>query len=113
MTLWGDRSIIQQLLSILFENAIKYSDERGKIRMDVRRRHGRIQIEVYNNCELEDDLDVERLFDRFYRPDSSRSEYTGGTGIGLSMAQAIVEAHGGEISVKCQKGREITFKVVL
>ena len=113
LMLWGDRSTIQQLLSILLENAIKYSNEGGKIRMDLRRRHGRIQIEVYNTCELESDLDVERWFERFYRPDSSRCEHTGGTGIGLSMAQAIVEAHGGDISVKCKKGKEIIFKVIL
>lgn len=113
LMLWGDRSMIQQLLSILLENAIKYSDEGGKIRMNLRRRHRRIQIEVYNTCELEGDLDVERWFDRFYRPDNSRSEHTGGTGIGLSIVQAIVETHGGKISVKCVKGREITFKVIL
>lgn len=113
LTLWGDRSTIQQLLSILLENAIKYSDEGGRIRMDIRRKYSRIQIEVYNTCKLDGDLDVERWFDRFYRPDGSRSQSTGGTGIGLSMAQAIVEAHGGEISVKCQKGKEIFFKVVI
>ena len=110
---FGDRNTIQKLLSILLDNAIKYSNPGGKIRMDIVRRRGRIQIEVYNTCELEKDVDVERLFDRFYRPDSSRSEHTGGTGIGLSMAQAIVEAHGGKLSVKCQKGKEIIFKVVL
>ena len=109
----GERSSIQRVLSILLENAIKYSDEGGKIRMTIRRRHGRIQIEVYNTCKLGGDPDVDRWFDRFYRPDSSRAENTGGTGIGLSIAQAIVEAHNGEISAKCQNGREITFKVVL
>lgn len=113
LMLWGDRSMIQQLLSILLENAIRYSDEGGMIRMDVGRRHGRIRIEVYNTCQLEADVDVQRWFDRFYRQDRSRSEKTGGTGIGLSMAQAIVEAHGGEISVKCHNRKEITFQVIL
>ena len=109
----GDCSTIQQLLSILLENAVKYSDEGGRIRMDIRRRYGRIWIEVYNTCELEDDSDVERWFDRFYRPDRSRCAHTGGTGIGLSMAQAIAEVHGGKISVRSQNGKEIIFKVVL
>lgn len=66
----GERSSIQRVLSILLENAIKYSDEGGKIRMTIRRRHGRIQIEVYNTCKLDGDPDVDRWFDRFYRPDS-------------------------------------------
>lgn len=109
----GDRSMIQKMLSILLENAVKYSDEGGMIRMDIYRRYGKNCIEVFNTCKLEDDSDVERWFDRFYRPDESRSVHTGGTGIGLSMAQAIVEAHGGKISVCSQKGKGITFRVIL
>ena len=56
---------------------------------------------------------MNRLFDRFYRMDESRSARTGGTGIGLSMAQAIAEAYGGKIEVKRAKGRGICFKVGL
>lgn len=113
LMLLGDRGSIQRLLSILLENAIMYSNEGGRIRMDIRKKHGKIRIEVYNTCELHEDPDVERWFDRFYRPDSSRSEHTGGTGIGLSMARAIVKAHNGEISAKCQDKKEIIFQVVL
>ena len=54
-------------------------------------------IEVFNTCSLPDGADLNRLFDRFYRMDESRSARTGGTGIGLSMAQAIAEAYGGGI----------------
>ncbi len=56
---------------------------------------------------------MERVFDRFYRLDESRSADGGGTGIGLSMAQAIAENHGGRIEVKSQSGKTIRFRAVL
>ena len=109
----ADRNSIQQLLSILLDNALKYSDEGGKIRLDIYRSHNRICMKVFNTCELQGITDLERLFDRFYRPDESRSTNTGGTGIGLSMAQAIVEAHGGKITVNSTDGKTIIFTVVI
>ena len=77
------------------------------------RRRGKVWIEVFNTCSLPDGADLNRLFDRFYRMDESRSARTGGTGIGLSMAQAIAEAYGGTIEVKRAKGQGICFKVGL
>ena len=73
----------------------------------------RLEMEAFNTCELQGITDLERLFDRFYRPDESRSTNTGGTGIGLSMAQAIVEAHGGKITVNSTDGKTIIFTVVI
>ena len=109
----ADRNSIQQLLSILLDNALKYSDEGGKIRLDIYRSHNRICMKVFNTCELQGITDLERLFDRFYRPDESRSTNTGGTGIGLSMAQAIVEAHGGKITVNSTDGKTSICTVVI
>ena len=109
----GDRSSFQQMLSILLDNAFRYSTPEGEIRLNIFRRHNKLYIEVYNTCELEDVKDLDRLFDRFYRPDESRSANTGGTGIGLSMAQAIVETHGGKITVKSTDGSSILFTVIL
>ena len=54
---------------------------------------------------------MDRLFDRFYRPDESRSRNTGGSGIGLSIAQAVADAHGTRIEVDSQDGTSIIFKV--
>ena len=109
----GDRNAVQQMLSILLDNAVRYSDEKGEIHLDIYRRMGRNCIEVYNTCTLPETLDPDRLFDRFYRADESRSDNTGGTGIGLSMAQAIAEAHGGRIEAKRSGGNGIRFKVIL
>ena len=109
----GDRSKIQQLLSILLENAIAYSDGNGDIVLNITRKSGRIHITVCNAFRFDKEPDVEHWFDRFYRPDQSRSIHTGGTGIGLSMAQAIVEAHKGHISAKVENGNAVVFKTIL
>ncbi|MBO5145712.1 MAG: GHKL domain-containing protein [Lachnospiraceae bacterium] len=109
----GDRSMIQQMLSILLDNAVKYSDAGGEIRMNIYRRHNKVCLEVFNTCDLQNITDLNRLFDRFYRPDESRSTNTGGSGIGLSIAQAIAEAHGGKITADSPDGGSILFKVVI
>ena len=109
----GDRASIQQLLSVLLDNALRYSDDGGTVRLSLRKKHGNILLEVYNTCRPLPDIDLNRLFDRFYRPDSSRSKYTGGSGIGLSIAAAIAERHGGTISVSSKDRTSITFTVRL
>ena len=111
--LYGDRASVQRMISILLENAVKYTEEGGEIRFSVYERRGKKYIEVVNTCQQEDMADIDRLFDRFYRPDISRSRNTGGTGIGLSIARAVAEAHGGKISAEYLDGQKICFKVVL
>ena len=111
LTLWGNPDSIRQLISILLDNALKYSDEHGSIRLDVYKVHGKTKIEVFNTCILEDTKNLSRLFDRFYRLDDSRSKKTGGTGIGLSIAQAVAEAYGGKIKVHSKDGKSILFQV--
>ena len=109
----GDRASIQKLMSILLDNALKYSGDDGKIVLKLQQKHGKAVIEVSNTCPRKISGDPERLFDRFYRPDGSRSTETGGTGLGLSIAKAIVENHGGEISVSTAREDLICFKTVL
>lgn len=113
LKLWGDRTAIQQMLSILLDNAVRYSKEGGEIRLVIYQKHNRLCIEVFNTCEIQDITELNRLFDRFYRLDESRSVHTGGSGIGLSMAQAIAEAHGGKIRVYSTDGKTILFKVTI
>ncbi len=108
----GDRTAICQLVSILLDNAIKYSAEHGTIRLHVCRSGKRAEIEVYNTLPSAEALDCTRLFERFYRPDASRSANAGGSGVGLSIARATAEAHGGTVKAR-QNGKEITFTVRL
>lgn len=109
----GDRTSIQQMLSILLDNAVKYSDDGGRIRLTLSRRHGKIFLEVFNTCTLPEERDLNRLFDRFYRPDESRSTDTGGFGIGLSIARTIAETHGGALKAVSPDGRSILFQAIL
>lgn len=110
---YGDRNSIQQLISILLDNAVKYAAASGEICLDIYRRRRKICIEVSNTCDLPDTVDLDRLFDRFYRGDESRSASSGGTGIGLAMAQAIAETHGGKIRAERIDSKTIRFRVVL
>ncbi len=109
----GDVATIQQLISVLLENAIRYSNEAGEIRFSVSRKGSKAAIEVFNTCQLEVIPDPDKLFDRFYRPDGARSTKTGGTGIGLAIAKAVVTAHGGTITASCPDGRSMTIRAVL
>ncbi|MGP1433808.1 MAG: ATP-binding protein [Catonella sp.] len=94
LTLNGDIEGIRELLNIIFDNAIKYSAGEGNINFELKKKSGHIIIEASNLTENLTKENVEHLFDRFYRADASRNSETGGHGIGLSMAKAMVEAHG-------------------
>lgn len=113
VSLYGNRDAIQKLISILLENAVKYSPENGKISLRVFKKKNKAVVEVYNTCHLENTGELNRIFERFYRLEESHSAATGGTGIGLSMAQAIVEAHGGKIEAVSPDGESLKIVVVL
>lgn len=109
----GDIGSIHQLVSTLVDNALKYSDENGTIKISLSAAKKGIKLEVYNTVKHIEIGNHEKLFDRFYRTDTSRSRDTGGYGIGLSIARSIVEAHHGKISAKSTDGKSICFTVIL
>ena len=111
--IYGDRSAIQQMLSVLLDNAVRYSNNEGEIKFSVYTKKNKARIEVYNTCNYDTPPDVTRLFDRFYRPDGSRNSETGGTGVGLAIAQAVTESHGGTIKAFCPDGKSMTIKVTI
>ena len=112
LSLTGDRTAVQQTVSILLDNALKYSTEGGHIDLTARRCGKRIEIVVSNAVELSTKMDVSRLFNRFYRADESHSNIVNGSGVGLSIAKATVQAHGGRITASLAQD-VITFRILL
>ena len=111
ITYLGDEALLHRLVGILMDNAIKYCDNDGEISVTLRR--GRRTVLTVENAYADaNEIELNRLFDRFYRADKAR-KFTGGYGVGLSMAKAIVENHKGEITAYKKDGTHIGFKVVL
>lgn len=105
----GDPALFAQIFSILLENALKYCDEQGMVRVSLKQSRKTI-IRFENTCQNVDSLDLERLFDRFYRGDASRSSEDG-FGIGLSVARSLVTAMNGTITAR--KTGENTIGLIL
>lgn len=108
---YGDLEDIIRLVGILTDNAVKYTNERGEIKVQLYNKSKRACLVVSNTCPGLDRNSVPKFFDRFYRSDSSRSSQTGGYGIGLSMAQMIVQNHRGKISVSYTDDERVMFTV--
>lgn len=101
----GNKGQLQQLITILLDNANKYSKGEGNIRLSVRAANKRILINVSNESDPLSDEQLTHLFDRFYTIDQSRNSDKGGNGLGLSIAQVICQTHEGRISAKYENGR--------
>ena len=110
----GEQASVEKLISILLDNAIKYTPEGGYIHNSLSKQKNKIVLSVSNT--VKDDLDADDLghfFDRFYRTDKSRSSKTGGYGIGLSVAKAVAERHKGKIRAFAKDIRLLCIEVVL
>lgn len=94
----GDEKSLRKLFSILLDNAVKYSTPQSTIACTLEQQKNSIRFTVRNAAEHITKVQTEHLFDRFYRTDQSRNSQTGGYGLGLSIAQAIVAAHKGKIT---------------
>ncbi len=107
----GNEQNIRRLVSVLMDNAVKYCDKDGEITASLSGEK-RPVLTVENTFPLSSDLDLSRIFDRFYRADKART-YGTGFGIGLSLAKSIAEQHGGSISAYQKEDGVIGFKVKL
>ncbi len=109
----GDEELIKRMLLNLLDNAVKYTPEGGEISLALARQNGNAEIVVRDTGIGIPATDQARVFDRFFRVDKTRARALGGAGLGLSIAQWIVEVHGGEITVASAPGVGSTFRVVL
>ena len=109
----SDKILLKQLMTILYDNALKYTDEDGEIGFKVQLKDKNLLIKVLDNGPGIPDEDKKRIFDRFYRVDKARTRQKGGFGLGLSLAKQIVEAFKGTIQVRDNKPRGTIFEVKL
>lgn len=109
----GSKTNIRQMVSLLLDNAIKYSSENGSIRLNFSTNGKLKTLSVWNTVDEIETGKLDYLFERFYRIDKSRNSKTGGFGIGLSVVQAIVQAHNGKVSAKSEDGKSIEFTISL
>ena len=109
----GDEKILRQLVCILLDNAMKYSNDGGNIEISLKKKGRHSELCVSNSVDNIEKGNHDILFDRFYRGDSSRNSGTGGYGIGLSMAESIVKNHKGSITSVSPDSKTMKFICVL
>ena len=100
----GDKEDIKHIISIILDNAIKHTDENGKIIVNTLKEKNDIKIEIKNQGEPIPEEEREKIFERFYRVDKARNRNEKRYGLGLSIAKGIVEKYKGTISVSCKDG---------
>ena len=108
---YGDAERLAQVITNLLANAVQYNKDNGEVRISAKAQGSVILLAVSDTGSGISSEDLPHVFDRFYRADPSRS--SGQTGLGLAICKAIVEAHGGTISISSQLGTGTTFTVVL
>ena len=110
----GDEKGIRQLVSILLDNALKYSPSGGQLALRLEKQGRNLLLTVSNTCAQPMEQDkLLHLFDRFYRTDQSRNSQSGGYGLGLSIAKSIVSAHKGKIRAESHDGTQLSIQVTL
>jgi len=107
----GDQALLKELVSVLVDNALKYSDAHAEIKVSLKKENGRVVLSTENPAADADGTQLAGLFDRFARADRSREEQRG-FGLGLSIAKAVCEAHGGSIKA-FKDGVNVVFRCEL
>jgi signal transduction histidine kinase len=110
-TVNGDAGRLEQVLQNLVANALRHTPESGEVELRSETREGGVAILVRDTGEGLQPDHVARIFDRFYKADQARGADGRGSGLGLSIVKAIVERHGGRISVRSEPGRETVFEL--
>ncbi len=109
----GDKDRLKQLILNLVDNALKYTPDGGTVTLSLFKSDGQVEIDISDTGMGIPPEDLPRIFDRFYRVDKARSRKLGGSGLGLSIAQWIARAHGGDVNVTSTVGQGSTFRITL
>lgn len=109
----ADESRLTQVVLNLLDNAIKFTQESGRIKIAIIKNNGFVQTDITDTGPGISEKDLPRIFERFYRVDKARSRDLGGTGLGLSIVKHIVQLHGGEVWVSSTPGKGSTFSFTI
>ena len=109
----ADRDLLQQAINNLLDNAIKYTPAGEVVTLKLETKPRRVLITVRDTGVGIPEADLTHIFDRFYRVDKARTRQTGGFGLGLAIAQQIIQAHGGKITVESEVGKGTAFQICL
>lgn len=109
----ADRTLLRQLLNNLITNALRYCTTPGWIRITARQQPGAVVLRFANTCAPISVAERQHLFERFFRADGSRTRSTGGSGLGLSIAREIAQAHGGTLTLDEGPDNEVSLALTL
>ncbi len=108
-----DPERIEQVFRNILSNAVSQFEKEGRVEIVAEEKEEEAEVKISDDGPGIPSSDIPHIFERFYRVDKSRSKSTGGTGLGLTIAKEIVEAHGGEIDVESEEGIGTTFTITL
>ena len=109
----GSKDGIKQIINILLDNAVKYAADGGEIKVSLKKQGVKILLSVYNEGSLIPENDSAKIFERFYRGDSSRARDSGGNGLGLSIAKSIATANKWSIEARSEFGKSMTINLII
>jgi two-component system sensor histidine kinase CiaH len=109
----GNCEQLREVVMILLDNALKYTNEAGSVKVSLKKHNNDALLTVINTGKGISEEHLERIFDRFYRTDSSRTRNSGGYGLGLAIAKAIIHQHSGRIYAKSTVNESTSFCIEL
>ena len=111
ITVMGNEGEIRRCASLLLDNAFRYVNKGGTVEIRAQKLANVVEVRFLNSTDGVEKGSLDRWFDRFYRTDLSRNSSTGGSGIGLSVVKAIVNAHGGTVKAHSPDGIKVEFTI--
>ena len=112
VTVKGDKESLTRTINILIDNAVSHSSEHSEITVRLKKSRGKAKLTVENQGKPIPKEDLQRIFDRYYRTDASRSRDTGGFGLGLAIAKTVAEKHGGSITAESDENRMVFTLII-
>ncbi|MCD7951043.1 MAG: HAMP domain-containing histidine kinase [Erysipelotrichaceae bacterium] len=109
----GDQNMMKQMINLIMDNAFKYSNDNGTIKIQLKKTNKHYLLTFYNTTNEIPQGNLDQIFERFYRLDASRNSKTGGSGIGLSIVKSIVDVHKGSIHAKSEDGKSMLIEIKL